>query len=396
MRIKFRKNIIFYSSVIILIIAAIVFIYFKFILSSCAEKEKKNEITHNFTLLDSLLWQIHKEKAVNNYSIAAVRNNEVIYSKYIDSKSDSLITGIDSLNLYDLASLTKVVATTTAVMRLYEKGKINIKDKAEKYFENLYDKVTVENLLAHNSGYPASINYKSCKSEADILDKISAIDVKNYGKTVYSDLNFIFLGFIVENITGTKYDAFCEDEIFKPLKMNNTYFNPDKKNRNIFIVPSESKLKKGFANDELARIMNGVSGNAGLFSTLKDLLIFVKMISNGGRAADSSVYLKKETIDLFTKTNINGRALGWDLAPFFHTFAGDYVSANSIGHTGFTGTSIYIDTQRNLFVILLSNSTFPDRSKKQDFIPLRREIHNLINKSADNYDSLRKMEYDRK
>ena len=287
---------------------------------------------------------------------------------------------VNAETMYDLASLTKVVATTTAIMLLEEDHRIDINSPVARYLPEWMNaaakdpnpawraKVTVRNLLLHDSGLPA---HKKFYEEVDGKEKVIARVIAEPlvsepgTKVEYSDLGFMLLGEIIERLTGQDLDAFAKDEIFEPLGMAHTMFEPPKSLRKL--IPPEEKnaegregLIQGEVHDGNAFAMDGVSGHAGLFSTAGDLAIFAQMMLNGGIYAQHRL-LERSTIDEFTarvQIGSSARAIGWDV-PVEPSSSGEYFSSHSFGHTGFTGTSIWIDPEKELFVILLTNRVYP-------------------------------------
>ena len=282
--------------------------------------------------------------------------------------------------IYDLASVTKVVATTTAVMLLEQDSRIDINLPVARYLPEWMNaaakdpnpawraKVTVRNLLLHDSGLPAHDKfYEQVHGRKNVIERVLAEPlVSEPGtKVEYSDLGFILLGEIIERLTGQELDEFAREEIFEPLAMKHTMFVPPKSARKM--IPPEEKdaegrkgVIQGEVHDGNAYAMGGISGHAGLFSTAGDLAIFAQMMLNGGIYAHHRL-LQRATIDEFTARVAianSARALGWDV-PVEPSSSGDYFSPHSFGHTGFTGTSIWIDPEKQLFVILLTNRVYP-------------------------------------
>lgn len=281
---------------------------------------------------------------------------------------------------FDLASLTKVIGTTTAVMKLYEQHRLHLSDKVIDYLPEfsgpnqlhtqIKKTITIEDLLTHRSGLqdPYPVDKMTCSTRSQRWDCLFQTPLKYYPKRkeVYSDVNFILLGKIVERITGKNLDEYLRESVFYPLEMFNTaYFPHDKA---CHIVPTFSEDCVGVVHDPIARAMGGICGHAGLFSTANDLQHFSEMIINNGRYKNKD-FLKKDTLDLFFQRdeilNDSSRALGWDTAynPDYdetpHQFsAGLYSDANAIGHTGYTGTSIWISRNKGIYVILLTNRVF--------------------------------------
>jgi CubicO group peptidase (beta-lactamase class C family) len=314
--------------------------------------------------------------------------------------------------MYDIASLTKVVATTTLVAKLAEGDfpvPLDLDAKVDRYLpewtagiegekglmnllgENTQEiewrrQVTVRHLLTHTSGLPPFKEYwRTSKSKQDTLTKIFAepLEYEPGTKEVYSDLGIILMAEIVERLTGRTVDDLAKTYIFSPLDMKDTMFRPPQKLWP-WIAPTEfdrnfrNRLIQGEVHDENAFAMGGVSGHAGLFSTAPDLAAFCQMLLNGGVYEHHRI-LKRATIAQFTAPQplSNGtRTLGWAV-PTEGGSSGHYFSTHSFGHTGFTGTSIWIDPDRQLFVVLLTNRVNPTR-ENQKIAQVRPALHDAV------------------
>ena len=309
-------------------------------------------------------------------------------------------------SIFDIASLTKVVATTSAVMLLYQEKKIDLNDAVVKYIpessNNGKEDITILNLLLHNSGLKAFIPfYKYYNSKEEVLNAIynTVPDYQINSKFVYSDLNAILLGIVVENVSGMPLDSFCNVNIFKKLNMQSTMYNPDEKTIEN-ILPTENdtywrnRQLKGEVHDEAASMLGGVAGNAGLFSNASDLYKLLRVYLNGGkyfnpytRGLTEEVLFLPETVELFTTrfTELsykNSRALGWDTKPDvskskYRMPCGELISDNCFGHTGYTGTSIWCDKDRKIVIIFLTNRVYPSRDN-EGIRDIRPEIHNAV------------------
>ena len=300
--------------------------------------------------------------------------------------------------IYDLASLTKPIVTTTAIMLLAQEHRIDITLPISRYLPEWTQsssadpnpswraKATVRDLLLHDAGLPAHRDfYKSANGKGAILKLVFAEPlIREPGTQIeYSDLSFILLGEIVERLTGIDLDAFAKDYISEPLGLDHTLFSPPKNLRSK-IPPTEKdteyreKQLQGEVDDANASAMGDVAGHAGLFSTAGDVAIFAQMMLNGGIYAHHRL-LERETIDQFTarvKIGDSARALGWDV-PVEPSSTGKYFSAKSYGHNGFTGTSLWIDPEKDLFVILLTNRVYPS-AENIKIREIRPRLHDAI------------------
>jgi CubicO group peptidase (beta-lactamase class C family) len=361
-----------------------------FPLDANVDKEKLYEV-------DSVVIRAIRDSAFPAAQVCVVKNGIQFYNKSFGRLTYERNTSETNSNtLFDLASLTKVVATTSAIMKLYDDGKISLVDSVVKFIPqfsvNGKEKILVRNLLVHNSGLPAFKQfykmYPTMKAN-EVLDSVYASELifQPGDSTLYSDFNFIVLGKIVEMISGKTLDKYCSENFFQPLRMKNTFFNPTKYDSEN-CAPTEvdtiwrNQIVQGKVHDETSAMLDGVAGHAGLFSTASDLAIFMQMFLNGGNYGGKQ-YLKKETIDLFTskQSEKSLRALGWDLKTMNgYSSAGNLLSQNSFGHTGFTGISIWLDKEKNLFVIFLTNRTFPTRANMK-IREVRPKLHDAIIKA---------------
>ena len=300
-----------------------------------------------------------------------------------DEKSPEVQAG----TIYDIASLTKVVATTTATMRLQQRGRLNLDMPIVRFLPEFIggpapDKrkqITVRHLLTHSSGLPAYVRFfldENIKNRAQVLDQIYAIPLEYEpgSQVVYSDLGIILLGEILSRASGLPFEELIEREVIGPLGMTSTRYNPPRAERDR-IAPTEvdsafrKRLVHAEVHDENTFLMGGVSSHAGLFSNARDLSAFCQMLLNGGIYGHKRL-LKRDTIDYFTRKQSipdSTRALGWDTPsqPPDYSSGGKHLSANAYGHTGFTGTSIWIDPDKDLFIILLTNRVHPTRENGQ-------------------------------
>jgi beta-N-acetylhexosaminidase len=296
--------------------------------------------------------------------------------------------------IYDTASLTKVVVTTTLAAMQVEAGQLDIDAPVSRYLPEWSDgpnpewrsSVTLRNLLTHSSGLPAHKDYYlTAHSAREVIEAIckEPLEYAPGTKTVYSDLDFMLLGEILRRVTGRPLDRLAGQQIFLPLGMTSTMFNPPK-TLAARIAPTEEdstyrhRLLRGEVHDENAFAMGGIAGHAGMFSTATDLASFCQMLLNGGIYAHRRL-LSRATVAQFTAPQplaASARTLGW-MVPTPDSSSGHYFSAHSFGHTGFTGTSIWIDPDRQLFVILLTNRVYPTRSNDK-ITAVRPAVHDAV------------------
>jgi len=275
--------------------------------------------------------------------------------------------------IYDLASLSKVIGTTTAIMILYDEGRLDLDAPVSRYIPEfsggMKDQVTVRHLLTHRSGLPAGRElWRMTSSPAEA--KQIVINTPLYCQPgacyEYSDLGADMLGWVAESVAGLRLDKFLAERVFKPLGMNDTFYNPPDSVR-YRIAPTEVAPPRGYplkgeVHDENAFALGGVAGHAGLFSTAADLAVFAQMMLNGGVYDDVRIF-SDSTVALFTRRSAGTRALGWDTAEG-QGGSGEYLTSAAYGHTGFTGTSIWIDPDRQMFVVLLTNRVHAARARR--------------------------------
>jgi CubicO group peptidase (beta-lactamase class C family) len=289
---------------------------------------------------------------------------------------------IDSI--FDIASLTKVVATTTSIMILIENGELRLHDTVGSILpaEHLKN-TTILQLLTHTSGLPASVKfYQANRDRAGMIDDLYQVPLVDQPGTVvtYSDLNFMLLGLMIEKISGS-LEQFSRRYVFEPLDMNDTCFNPSLETSERFVATEfreDRGVVSGQVHDGNGYAMGGVSGHAGLFSTAQDLGRFVRMLLSNGYHHGRRI-IGRASLDLmrhcYTEQLGERRGLGWKLKNPGDAM-GDLASEDALFHTGFTGTSLLVDQQRGLGVILLTNRIHPSRDN-QKLLALRGKIHNI-------------------
>lgn len=370
-----------------------------------------NSIAKDFSRVEDIISQGIANSYFPGAQFIIGDDKNTIYEKSFGNFTyDEFSPAVTDESMYDLASLTKVIATTSAIMKLYQEDKIDLNDKVAKYIpefaNNGKENINILNLLLHNSGLKAFIPfYKYYSTKEEVINAIynAELDYEPDTKFVYSDLNAIVLGFIVEKVSGLGLDEYCKANIFKPLGMNSTVFLPDDKMKER-IPPTENdkywrnRLLQGEVHDEAASILGGVAGNAGLFSNAGDLYKFMRTILNNGfyynpytRGLKEEKLFEPEIVTLFTKrfTEVfysNSRALGWDTKPDvlpskYRMPCGELISDNCFGHTGYTGTSVWCDRDRKLIIIFLTNRVYPSRDN-EGIREIRPDIHNAAIEST--------------
>jgi CubicO group peptidase (beta-lactamase class C family) len=308
-------------------------------------------------------------------SVVVGRKGYSVWQKgfgFLDWSKTTAVSVTESV--YDLASLTKVVGTTTAIMILFDEGLVVLDAPVHSYipeFTGGYkDSITVRDLLAHRSGLPASrdlwrIAHTPAEARRAVVE--APLSCRPRACMIYSDLGAITLGLIVESVTGMGLDEYLQVRVFGPIGMTSTSFRPDASLRKM-IAPTELAPPRGYplrgeVHDENAFALGGVAGHAGMFSTAADLSMFAQMMLNGGEYAGVRI-VADSTIRLFTeKRVIRNRALGW-AKPDGTGGSGDHLSDAAYGHTGYTGTSLWIDPKRDMFVVLLTNRVHAAKARR--------------------------------
>ena len=265
--------------------------------------------------------------------------------------------------MYDIASITKVVATSAAVMVLYDRGKLKLDTPVGRYLPEFRRgnkaRVTVRDLLTHRSGLPAGRDLRSARSARQARQLVLATPlIASPGeRTEYSDVGADVLGFVVEAVAGERLDRFVSRTIYRRLGLKNTLFVPGRERR-ARAAPTENYPPRGYplrgeVHDEASFALGGIAGHAGLFATASDLAVFAQMMLNGGKYNGVRI-VSERTVARFTERSAGSRALGWDTC-IGGGSCGHHLGPRAYGHTGYTGTSLWIDPDRQVFVIVLSN-----------------------------------------
>ena len=354
------------------------------------------------TALDLLLDEAIADSAWPGNVLLAAKDGQVFYHEANGYHTYSHQRRMSPSDIFDLASISKAVSTTSAVMFLVEQNKVSLDTKIHKIIpqfsqkkddsSSAREKITLRHLLTHTAGFPAFKQYYLMDIEAaDILADICNTELvyEPETKTIYSDLGLILLGAVIESVAGMPLDTFVAKHLFEPMGMSTTYYNPPqgKKRR---IVPTEivsvyrNGLIHGEVHDENAHKLGGVAGHAGLFSTARDLAKFAQCMLQGGIYGNKRIF-KEKTVQQFTSRTMvdssSSRCLGWD-SPSGEASGGIYLSDHSFGHTGYTGTSLWIDPTYDLFVILLTNAVHPHRDRKSPkYFDWRQRIHSAVYES---------------
>ncbi len=379
---KIKNYVIIFSLLIISLLAN----------SCCCKISKQNK----FDKVDNLIISAIQDSVAPAIALLFGQGDKILYSKAFGNYTyDKSSQKVSTKSMFDLASVSKVVGTTSAAMLLIQNGQLHLDDLVIKYLpefnNNGKDKITIRNILLHNSGLAAFKKYYDEFSTAEeVINDIMNLELNSEPgeKYVYSDLGMITLQKVIEKITQKPLDKFLTENLFIPLEMNQTLYNPSKKLKDK-CVPTEDdnfwrmRLLQGEVHDERAFMLNGVAGHAGLFSTVEDLSHFALMMNNNGMYRGKQIISPKIIDEWTTKqSEQSDRGLGWDTKSLEgYSSAGTKFSKKSFGHTGYTGTSIWVDKETKLFVILLTNRVHPTRANRK-ISKFRPVIHDAIYNSV--------------
>ena len=380
-----------------------------------------------FSKIDSLINYGISQEAYPGAQVLIAKDGEIIYKKNAGYQTYDNKVWINDSSVYDIASLTKVMATTLALMKLYDEKKFSLDDRLSNYLPMLKKtdkrKITIKEALSHCGRLKAylpiwihSLNkaeedstlfswqpkntddyfqltdslYINKKYREDIFKQIIDSPLNQKHKYVYSDLGFILLGELVEVLSGQSLDVYLEENFYKPMNLSHTHFRPKEKEEIENIVPTIEAVDfrnsqiRGNVHDETSALLGGVAGHAGLFSTAEDLFAICQMLLNKGEY-NGIRYIDSTTVDLFTRTHFaehnNRRGLGFDkpLLKGKSSHTSQYASKKSYGHSGFTGTYLWIDPENQTILIFLSNRVYPDaKTNKLARLNIRTDIHDLI------------------
>ncbi|HET7234186.1 MAG TPA: serine hydrolase [Longimicrobium sp.] len=338
--------------------------------------------------LDSLASAAIADRAASGIAIAVGRWGRLVHLRgygAVDWAPGS--PAVTDSTLFDMASVTKVVATTTAMAMLEEQGAVDLDQRVSWYLAGLSDTakqhITLRQVLTHRGGFEAFAPlYREFRGREQYLRQIDLRPLKypTGTQTVYSDWDLVLAGLVIERVAGDSLDRFVDARVFRPLGMRDTRFRPDPSLRPRIAATEVDSARGhiwGSVHDPNAYALGGVAGHAGLFSSARDMAIFAQMLLNGGAYGGVRI-LKPQTVARWTAPEFprSSRALGWD-TPSNNSSAGRYFGPRSFGHTGYTGTSIWVDPERGLFVIILTNRVNPT-SANNKHVALRRAVADAV------------------
>jgi len=353
--------------------------------------------TDSLLVLEQVMQRAIEDSVFPGGVIAVVKDGVLAWNQGYGYHDYGKTRPVRSTDLFDLASVTKVMATTTAIMKLYDEGRLELETPVARYIPE-YDRpgkdhVTIRQLLLHTSRLPAYRTYVDVlQSREEIIEAVrnEPLLTTPPGEYIYSDLGFILLGEIVEIVSGLPLDRYLQTHFYTPMGMAAASFNPLTLGEAMLsrILPTEidntyrGGLVHGRVHDERAYFLDGVAGHAGLFATSRDLAVWSQMLLNGGYFAGYR-YLSPETVSLFTghQSPVNERGLGFDRKSGELSSAGKLTSEDTYGHLGFTGTSVWIDPEHRVSIILLTNRTYPHRSYGTDIRTIRPTVADTVMRS---------------
>jgi CubicO group peptidase (beta-lactamase class C family) len=335
--------------------------------------------------IDKVVAQEIRDKQVPGAVVVIGSRDQILYQKAFGFRTLGPAPEAMTLDtIFDMASLTKATATATSILILAERGQLSLNDKVVKYLPEFKEKdnVTLKHLLTHYSGLRPDLDLKETWSGYDTALQLAfkeKLQVEPGTRFIYSDINYVVLTEIVRIVSGQTLDLFSRENIFVPLGMTDTGFLPPESKRSR-IAPTETRsgalsyfdpsLKnqgeplRGEVHDPTAYRMGGVAGHAGLFSTARDMSIYSQMILNGGVYRGARILSSYAVLAMTTAQNpegtVHARGYGWDINTSYSAPRGDFFPVGSFGHTGFTGTSLWMDPHSGVFVLILTSRLYPD------------------------------------
>ena len=357
-----------------------------FLLLCPAGAATKTAGTNRLHLIDSIVEDAIHDGQVPGAVVLVWHDGQVIYRKAIGHRAlEPRREPMTADTIFDIASLTKVVGTATAVMQLVERGELRLNDPVAKYLPEFgqdgKDEITVRQLMTHYSGLEEDLDLGQPWQGQQTAFRMAFAEKPVFppgSRFLYSDVNFIVLGALVEKISGLSLEQYTEKNIFAPLGMTHTRYLPPASWKTK-IAPTQfdeqNKMLRGVVHDPTARRMGGVAGHAGVFSTADDLSLFAQALLNGSKVLSAGM-VEKMTTPQQPPTAHTLRGLGWDIDSPFSSNRGDLLPVGSFGHTGFTGTSLWIDPTTRTFIIILSNAVHP--RGKGSAIALRSKVATAV------------------
>jgi CubicO group peptidase (beta-lactamase class C family) len=348
--------------------------------------------------VDSIIRAALQDGASPGAALVVGRHGKIVRMRgYGRTDWDLNAPEVTDSTLYDLASLTKAMGTATVAMQLAREGRLVLDAPIHRYLRGwpsagLHGQITVRHLLSHTSGLPAGADiWPGARTRGERIASLARLKVwvKPGARRVYSDVGMILLGAILEEVTDSRLDDLLNTRVFQPLAMRETGFNPLTAHGELGsftlarIAPTErdayvrKALVHGVVHDLNAWALDGVAGHAGLFSSARDMAVYGMTILDAAQGRETPIFPAGAFAAWLRRERFAGRPLGWDVPSGQRSSAGIYFSKASIGHTGFTGTSLWVDPERDLFVVLLTNRLNPS-ARNQRHVQLRRDVHDYV------------------
>lgn len=351
-------------------------------------------------LVDSVIRHALADGAAPGAALVVGRRGKIVRMRgYGRIDWDPFAPEVTDSTLFDLASLTKAMGTATLATLLVQEGRLRLDAPLHRYLRGwpargLHGEVTIRHLMSHTSGLPPGSDlWPGARSREQRIAALAQLRVRTKPGTqrVYSDVGMILLGAVIEQVTGSRLDDLMNVRVLQPLAMRDTRFNPlvsgsgDEHGGFTLarIAPTEydthvrKTLVHGVVHDLNAWALDGVAGHAGLFSSARDMAIYGLALVDAALGHETPLFADHAFSDFIQRERAFGRPLGWDVPTGVTSSAGVYFSRASFGHTGFTGTSIWVDPERELFVVLLTNRLNPS-ARNQRHVQLRRDVHDLV------------------
>lgn len=345
----------------------------------------------DFSLADRVVGQALEQEAFTAACVLVGRREKVLFRRAYGRLSIDDSAGFCSEHTrFDLASLTKPLVVGMLALRAMERGKLCLWDKLSAFIEAPPDKrdITIAQILTHTAGFPVGLHlWKMAQSMEHSTELLLAAPLSAPPGTMvqYCCAGYILLGQLLECLYGIPLNELAMQEVFWPLKMKNTSYLPTGGNIAATEMQDEGRCLCGVVHDENARFLGGVSGNAGVFSTMDDLALFVQMLAAEGALPDGSRYLSPATLrlamDNHTPGMAQGRGLSFYLPAYDNGYTGDLFPKATVGHTGFTGTSFTYDPTTGLYLVFLTNRVCPSRDSTGIY-RVRRLLHNVVYAAA--------------
>jgi uncharacterized protein YbbC (DUF1343 family)/CubicO group peptidase (beta-lactamase class C family) len=361
--------------------------------AAAARKTRALPVAARFKPVDAIVQAAVAEQIPPGAVLLVGHNGKVVYRKAYGFRSlEPTREPMTIDTVFDMASLTKCVATATSLTRMLELGQIRLNDPVAKYLpefaQNGKEDITIRQLVTHYSGLPPDLSLKQPWEGYDTAIQMAMaekLDNPPGAKFVYSDINYIVLGELVHKISGMTLDQYAKVHIYQPLKMTRTTFNPPESWRpKIEATQYDERgvMLKGVVHDPTSRRMGGVAGHAGLFSTADDIAKFAQALLNGGKPILSALSVEKMITPQQPPNAASLRGIGWDIDSPFSSNRGELLPVGSYGHTGFTGTSLWIDPTTKTYIILLANGVHP-RGGKPGLVALRGRVADAVAAALD-------------